>query len=56
SFDTEWTKIINGSLDFLGLNHYSSHIIYPTKGGPPGLDSDSDTASYYDATWPKFLG
>jgi lactase-phlorizin hydrolase len=56
SFDNQWAKIINGSLDFLGLNHYTTHIVYPTKGGPIDHNGDSETATYYDSSWPKFEG
>ncbi|CAG7820309.1 unnamed protein product [Allacma fusca] len=55
SFDARWTKIINGTVDFLGLNHYSSMIVFPTLGGPPGQDGDSDTGNYQDVKWPPFL-
>jgi lactase-phlorizin hydrolase len=52
SFDVGWTYIINGTLDFYGLNHYSSHYVFPSTGGSPGWDGDKDTAGCSDPSWP----
>ena len=47
---------IQGSADFLGFNHYTSSLAYPT---PPnqinpakmGWDSDSDVSTFKDPKW-----
>ena len=47
---------IQGSADFLGFNHYTSSLAYPT---PPnqinpakmGWDSDSDVLTFKDPKW-----
>jgi lactase-phlorizin hydrolase len=45
SFDAEWTRVINGTLDFIGLNHYTSNYILPSTTG------DSNTHSEIDPSW-----
>jgi len=42
TFDSAWTAIVNGTLDFLGLNHYSTGYLIPSDGSNPGLDGDAN--------------
>jgi len=44
SFDTEWTSVINGTVDFLGVNHYTTNYISPGGG-------DSNTLYETDPSW-----
>jgi len=46
TFDAEWTQIINGTLDFLGLNHYFAYHVEPRNiNEPPNwLHGDADIA------------
>jgi lactase-phlorizin hydrolase len=53
TFNPTWTNVINGTLDFLGLNHYSTNYGFATSGGAPGHDGDADTGSSIDPTWPE---
>jgi len=50
TFDKEWTEIINGTLDFLGFNHYGSHYVLPNLGGS-GLEGDANTRTEGNANW-----
>jgi beta-glucosidase/6-phospho-beta-glucosidase/beta-galactosidase len=53
--DCEYKKItffnIPGTLDFIGLNHYTTNYVFPTDGGAPGLDGDKNTGGYADPEW-----
>jgi len=52
SFDANWTEIITGSTDFIGLNHYTTNLVAPmNRDGEPGLAGDSDTVSTVDESW-----
>lgn len=53
TFDAYWTNVINGTLDFLGLNHYTTSMSFPVTGGAPGHDGDSDVGGYVDPEWPE---
>jgi len=46
TFDPEWIPIINGSLDFIGLNHYTTQLVSPATNG-----ADSDTSGRQDPDW-----
>lgn len=52
-FDAYWTKIINGSAHFLGLNHYTSALVETRVHDTPGLYDDVDTAESKDPEWPQ---
>jgi hypothetical protein len=43
--------VFTGTLDFIGVNHYTSNYVYPTAGGSPGLDGDSNTGGEIDPAW-----
>ncbi|OXA45237.1 lactase-phlorizin hydrolase [Folsomia candida] len=52
SFDLLWTEIINGTLDFIGLNTYTTQLVRPVNGdGNPGLFGDSNVAGRQDPAW-----
>ncbi|CAG7719799.1 unnamed protein product [Allacma fusca] len=53
SFSEEWSKIIKGANDFLGLNHYTSSIVTAQAGSYPGVDHDADVGQRKDPSWPK---
>ncbi|XP_037025293.1 myrosinase 1-like [Bradysia coprophila] len=53
TFDPEWTRIINGTLDFLGLNHYSTHYVLPSDGTNRGLDGDANIRTEGDSSWDR---
>jgi lactase-phlorizin hydrolase len=44
TFDLAWTTLINGTLDFLGLNHYFSYYVIPEneQNSSLWLDGDAD--------------
>jgi len=46
-FDENWSRIIKGTLDFLGLNHYSTVYIKTAIG-----NGDADTTGFNDPDWP----
>lgn len=49
-FTGNWTEIIKGSTDFLGINHYSSHYVEPsdTSGW---IDGDAHIKGSGDPSW-----
>lgn len=53
TFDEEWKTYLKGSLDFLGVNHYTTELINP--GSPlcflSGWICDQDTLKHKDASW-----
>ena len=51
-FSTEWQERLKGSLDFIGLNHYSTHLVRPENRTDPGSSGDSNTRTYQPADWP----
>lgn len=51
SFDAAWTNFINGTLDFLGLNHYSTHYVLPSDGSNGWWDGDANVRSEGDPAW-----
>jgi lactase-phlorizin hydrolase len=51
SFDADWTNFINGTLDFLGLNHYSTHYVLPSDGLNGWMDGDANIRSERDPAW-----
>jgi len=38
-------------LDYLGLNHYSTHYVLPTDGSNGWLDGDANIRSEWDPAW-----
>jgi len=44
SFDEKWTQTVNGTLDFLGLNHYFSYNVEPLRSNDTDnwLNADGD--------------
>jgi beta-glucosidase/6-phospho-beta-glucosidase/beta-galactosidase len=51
SFDAEWTDIIKGSLDFLGLNTYAAHYVLPSDGSDGRLNGDANIRTETDPAW-----
>lgn len=52
SFDAEWTQMINGSWDFLGLNHYTTMYVQNKPGrATPGWSYDQETEISIDESW-----
>ncbi|OXA60944.1 Lactase-phlorizin hydrolase [Folsomia candida] len=51
TFDSTWTEIITGTLDFLGLNHYSTHYVLPSDGLNGWMDGDANIRSERDPAW-----
>lgn len=52
-FDAEWQGIIRGTLDFLGLNHYTSALVRNSGwGAEPGWAGDQNTTTFQSPTWP----
>jgi len=51
TFDAAWTDIVNGTLDFLGLNHYSTHYVLPSDGSNGWMDGDANIQSERDPSW-----
>ena len=55
-FTSEEIKLIKGSADFFGLNHYTTSLVYRNESvygfypSPSYLD-DTDTISYKDSSW-----
>jgi len=43
--------ILSGTLDFIGVNHYTSNYVFPNNGGSPGLDGDQNCGSEIDPAW-----
>jgi lactase-phlorizin hydrolase len=52
TFDANWTEIIKGSTDFLGINHYSSHTVEPAEEGR-WIDGDAHVKrnGWFVAPW-----
>ncbi|XP_052747121.1 lactase/phlorizin hydrolase [Bicyclus anynana] len=56
-FSPEEVELIKGSSDFLGINHYSSSIVYRNASltsssfPSPSFYDDVGTLSYHDSTW-----
>ena len=52
-FTDEESAIIQGSADFLGLNIYTSFVVYPEQSDLSVVSfySDQDLQSYQDDTW-----
>lgn len=52
-FDDEWKERLRGSLDFLGVNHYTTELVTP--GGTlclfPGWRCDQDLTKHKDPSW-----
>ena len=44
------------SADFLGINHYIVHLVYPKEGSIDIVSyfEDSDTATYEDSRWYRY--
>ena len=51
-FSPEWRQRLNGSWDFLGLNHYSTELVRPEDRTDSGWSADSNTRTYQPAEWP----
>ncbi|XP_059091138.1 cytosolic beta-glucosidase-like [Tigriopus californicus] len=52
-FTAEESAEIKGSFDFLGINHYTTHIVYPEIGSIDEVSYflDDDTTDYQDSNW-----
>ena len=53
NFTDEESLSIQGTSDFLGINFYTSHVVYPEVGDIYDISfySDQDVGSYQDDTW-----
>jgi len=53
TFTEEELSMISGSADFLGINLYTSSLVYPEDLGTDEVSyfTDSDVVSYQDANW-----
>lgn len=53
-FTDDEVKYINGTADFMGVNHYSTYYatFSETVGPDPSLDRDSGVDTYQDESWP----
>lgn len=52
-FTTEEQEMMKGTLDFLGLNHYTSDLVYAsTTNGGVSHWNDVGVITYYDPSWP----
>ena len=54
TFEPEWLEKIKGSIDFLGLNHYTTQLVKPINSSleNPNWQSDSRTELSHDPQWP----
>ncbi|ODM94351.1 Lactase-phlorizin hydrolase [Orchesella cincta] len=52
-FDNYWSQQLNGSYDFLGLNHYTTELVVPENRTDPGYSGDQNTRTYQSAEWPE---
>ncbi|CAL8137063.1 unnamed protein product [Orchesella dallaii] len=52
TFDAYWSQQLNGSWDFLGLNHYSTELVVPENRTDPGFFGDQNTRTYQSVDWP----
>lgn len=46
-------RMINGSSDFLGFNHYTTDYCEPGQSNVRSWGGDQDTISYKDPSWPS---
>ncbi len=53
TFDADWTEIIKGTLDFLGLNHYGTQYVLPTDGSNSWVNGDANIRTEGDEAWNK---
>ncbi|OXA40571.1 Lactase-phlorizin hydrolase [Folsomia candida] len=55
-FDAEWISKVNGSLDFLGINHFTTQLVKfannSTTQNASNWESDTGTVRSYDPNWP----
>ena len=51
TFTREWSEKIKGSLDFLGLNHYSTELVKPAKNPQPDWWGDRDVRTFGNDSW-----
>ena len=52
-FSSEWQRKLKGSLDFLGLNHYSTDLVSHEIRTDAGWTADQDARRYQPDYWPK---
>lgn len=53
-FTQDEIKMLIGSADFFGMNHYSSYLTTTGKGGGvPSFYDDHTTISWQDSSWPN---
>ncbi|OWR46180.1 seminal fluid protein CSSFP001 [Danaus plexippus plexippus] len=55
-FTPEEVDLIKGSSDFIGLNHYTTNIVYRNESvygsySSPSLEDDVEVLSYQDSSW-----
>ncbi|KAG4067037.1 hypothetical protein HA402_000028 [Bradysia odoriphaga] len=50
TFDAEWTAMINGTLDFIGLNTYNSYYVLPSENNR-WVDGDANIRTENDPAW-----
>ncbi|CAG7834789.1 unnamed protein product [Allacma fusca] len=51
TFDSYWAGRINGSLDFLGLNHYSTELVQASVETRPDWWGDRNVTTFRDPSW-----
>ena len=52
-FTPEWTAKVNGSWDFLGLNHYTTFLTKRGEDERVGFHRDQDTIREHHPDWPE---
>ena len=50
-FTPEWKQMLNGSYDFLGLNHYTTELVVPAVRTDAGWNGDQNTMTYQSDEW-----
>ncbi|XP_033317128.1 myrosinase 1 [Bombus bifarius] len=52
TFDAEWIKYINGTSDFMAVNHYTSRLVATgTMGRVPSQENDQGVIETIDSLW-----
>lgn len=52
SFTDDEKRMINGSSDFLGLNHYTTELVESAVSDVRSWNGDQNTRTSHDPTWP----
>ncbi|XP_006820734.1 cytosolic beta-glucosidase-like [Saccoglossus kowalevskii] len=55
SFTEEEKVLLRGTVDFLGVNYYTTKLIsaWRSDAWPPGYEEDQDLKAWHDESWPK---